>query len=200
MTSTYTASLHCLFSVTWMANCLCTCMTVLKKRYAFHFCFVGPLGQQQFIFICWRVISGGVAPKTGTGEVRAWSSTQWLGWPGVPQVQLCPDIHSLLGQISFLSELVVTCLFTSDITEEDLEEAGVLDPAHKQILLQSLKQQHEQQQKIIWFYDPNKKTSAGCRVRWTTVPFVWLVCVQLCLRIQEVFGVQMYCMHVALNE
>lgn len=43
----------------------------------------------------------------------------------------------------------MTCLFTSDITEEDLEEAGVLDPAHKQILLQSLKQQHEQQQKII---------------------------------------------------
>uniref|UniRef100_A0A674P5I7 phosphatidylinositol-3,4,5-trisphosphate 5-phosphatase n=1 Tax=Takifugu rubripes TaxID=31033 RepID=A0A674P5I7_TAKRU len=39
--------------------------------------------------------------------------------------------------------------FLSDITEEDLEEAGVLDPVHKQILLQSLKQQHEQQQKII---------------------------------------------------
>lgn len=177
-------------------------MTVLKNGHVFHFCFVGPLGRQQFIFICWRVISGGVAPKTGTGEVRAWSSTQWLGWPGVPQVQLCTDTHALLGQISFLSELVVTCLFTSDITEEDLEEAGVLDPAHKQILLQSLKQQHEQQQKIIWFYDwsKQKKTSAGLQSakRWPTVPFVRLVCVHLYSRIQDVFGV--HCMHVALNE
>ncbi|XP_066555310.1 phosphatidylinositol 3,4,5-trisphosphate 5-phosphatase 2A isoform X2 [Amia ocellicauda] len=34
--------------------------------------------------------------------------------------------------------------FLSDITEEDLEEAGVLDPAHKQILLESLKQQQQQ--------------------------------------------------------
>lgn len=31
--------------------------------------------------------------------------------------------------------------FLSDITEEDLEEAGVLDPAHKMILLESLRQQ-----------------------------------------------------------
>lgn len=37
--------------------------------------------------------------------------------------------------------------FDSDITEEDLEEAGVLDPTHKQILLESLRQQQEQQQK-----------------------------------------------------
>ncbi|KAM8904469.1 phosphatidylinositol 3,4,5-trisphosphate 5-phosphatase 2A isoform 2-T2 [Spinachia spinachia] len=35
--------------------------------------------------------------------------------------------------------------FLSDITEEDLEEAGVLDPAHKRILLESLKQQQQQQ-------------------------------------------------------
>lgn len=35
----------------------------------------------------------------------------------------------------------------SDITEEDLEEAGVLDPAHKLMLLESLRQQLEQQQK-----------------------------------------------------
>ncbi|XP_034404194.1 phosphatidylinositol 3,4,5-trisphosphate 5-phosphatase 2A isoform X2 [Cyclopterus lumpus] len=35
--------------------------------------------------------------------------------------------------------------FLSDITEEDLEEAGVLDPADKQILLESLKQQQQQQ-------------------------------------------------------
>ncbi|XP_005803458.1 phosphatidylinositol 3,4,5-trisphosphate 5-phosphatase 2 [Xiphophorus maculatus] len=35
--------------------------------------------------------------------------------------------------------------FLSDITEEDLEEAGVLDPAHKQILLESLRQQQQQQ-------------------------------------------------------
>ncbi|XP_014859138.1 PREDICTED: phosphatidylinositol 3,4,5-trisphosphate 5-phosphatase 2 isoform X1 [Poecilia mexicana] len=34
--------------------------------------------------------------------------------------------------------------FLSDITEEDLEEAGVLDPAHKQILLESLRQQQQQ--------------------------------------------------------
>lgn len=34
---------------------------------------------------------------------------------------------------------------SSDITEEDLEEAGVLDPAHKQILLESLRQQQQQQ-------------------------------------------------------
>lgn len=180
-----------------MAKCLCMCMTVLKNGRVFHLCFVGPVGRQQFIFICWRVISGGVAPKTGTGEVRAWSSTQWLGWPGVPQVQLCTDTHVLLGQISFLSELVVTCLFTSDITEEDLEEAGVLDPAHKQILLQSLKQQ----QKIIWFYDPNKRKNLSWVAKWCLiVPFVRLVCVHLCSKIQEVFGVQMYCMHVALNE
>uniref|UniRef100_A0A8C4EWZ0 phosphatidylinositol-3,4,5-trisphosphate 5-phosphatase n=1 Tax=Dicentrarchus labrax TaxID=13489 RepID=A0A8C4EWZ0_DICLA len=33
-----------------------------------------------------------------------------------------------------------------DITEEDLEEAGVLDPAHKRILLESLRQQQPQQQ------------------------------------------------------
>ncbi|RVE64636.1 hypothetical protein OJAV_G00127770 [Oryzias javanicus] len=33
--------------------------------------------------------------------------------------------------------------FLSDITEEDLEEAGVLDPAHKQILLESLRQQQK---------------------------------------------------------
>uniref|UniRef100_W5KWH4 phosphatidylinositol-3,4,5-trisphosphate 5-phosphatase n=1 Tax=Astyanax mexicanus TaxID=7994 RepID=W5KWH4_ASTMX len=32
-----------------------------------------------------------------------------------------------------------------DITEEDLEEAGVLDPAHKKILLASLRQQQQQQ-------------------------------------------------------
>ncbi|XP_070987900.1 phosphatidylinositol 3,4,5-trisphosphate 5-phosphatase 2A-like [Oncorhynchus clarkii lewisi] len=31
--------------------------------------------------------------------------------------------------------------FLSDITEEDLEEAGVLDPSHKRILLESLRQQ-----------------------------------------------------------
>uniref|UniRef100_A0A3B5B2D0 phosphatidylinositol-3,4,5-trisphosphate 5-phosphatase n=1 Tax=Stegastes partitus TaxID=144197 RepID=A0A3B5B2D0_9TELE len=36
--------------------------------------------------------------------------------------------------------------FLSDITEEDLEEAGVLDPAHKRILLESLRQQQQQQQ------------------------------------------------------
>ncbi|KAK6296205.1 hypothetical protein J4Q44_G00339180 [Coregonus suidteri] len=34
--------------------------------------------------------------------------------------------------------------FLSDITEEDLEEAGVLDPAHKRILLESLRQQKQQ--------------------------------------------------------
>ncbi|KAJ7995318.1 hypothetical protein DPEC_G00243310 [Dallia pectoralis] len=34
--------------------------------------------------------------------------------------------------------------FLSDITEEDLEEAGVLDPAHKRILLESLKEQAQQ--------------------------------------------------------
>ncbi|XP_063763285.1 phosphatidylinositol 3,4,5-trisphosphate 5-phosphatase 2A isoform X2 [Eleginops maclovinus] len=33
--------------------------------------------------------------------------------------------------------------FLSDITEEDLEEAGVLDPAHKRILLESLRQQQQ---------------------------------------------------------
>uniref|UniRef100_A0A8C5BDS3 phosphatidylinositol-3,4,5-trisphosphate 5-phosphatase n=1 Tax=Gadus morhua TaxID=8049 RepID=A0A8C5BDS3_GADMO len=33
--------------------------------------------------------------------------------------------------------------FLSDITEEDLEEAGVLDPAHKHILLESLRQQNQ---------------------------------------------------------
>ncbi|XP_043976113.1 phosphatidylinositol 3,4,5-trisphosphate 5-phosphatase 2A [Gambusia affinis] len=33
--------------------------------------------------------------------------------------------------------------FLSDITEEDLEEAGVLDPSHKQILLESLRQQQQ---------------------------------------------------------
>ncbi|KAM4565813.1 phosphatidylinositol 3,4,5-trisphosphate 5-phosphatase 2A isoform 1-T2 [Odontesthes bonariensis] len=33
--------------------------------------------------------------------------------------------------------------FLSDITEEDLEEAGVLDPAHKCILLESLRQQQQ---------------------------------------------------------
>nr|XP_046244725.1 phosphatidylinositol 3,4,5-trisphosphate 5-phosphatase 2A [Scatophagus argus]XP_046244726.1 phosphatidylinositol 3,4,5-trisphosphate 5-phosphatase 2A [Scatophagus argus] len=36
--------------------------------------------------------------------------------------------------------------FLSDITEEDLEEAGVLDPAHKRVLLESLRQQQQQQQ------------------------------------------------------
>uniref|UniRef100_A0A672FY22 phosphatidylinositol-3,4,5-trisphosphate 5-phosphatase n=1 Tax=Salarias fasciatus TaxID=181472 RepID=A0A672FY22_SALFA len=34
--------------------------------------------------------------------------------------------------------------FLSDITEEDLEESGVLDPAHKRILLESLRQQQQQ--------------------------------------------------------
>lgn len=34
--------------------------------------------------------------------------------------------------------------FFSDITEEDLEEAGVLDTTHKQILLESLRQQQQQ--------------------------------------------------------
>ncbi|XDV33331.1 hypothetical protein PO909_003766 [Leuciscus waleckii] len=34
--------------------------------------------------------------------------------------------------------------FLSDITEEDLEEAGIRDPAHKKILLASLKQQQQQ--------------------------------------------------------
>ncbi|XP_052431656.1 phosphatidylinositol 3,4,5-trisphosphate 5-phosphatase 2A isoform X7 [Carassius gibelio] len=34
--------------------------------------------------------------------------------------------------------------FLSDITEEDLEEAGIHDPAHKNILLASLKQQQQQ--------------------------------------------------------
>lgn len=33
--------------------------------------------------------------------------------------------------------------FLSDITEEDLEEAGVLDPTHKRILLESLRQQQQ---------------------------------------------------------
>ncbi|KAM9801026.1 phosphatidylinositol 3,4,5-trisphosphate 5-phosphatase 2A [Neosynchiropus ocellatus] len=37
--------------------------------------------------------------------------------------------------------------FLSDITEEDLEEAGVFDPAHKRILLESLQQQLQQPQK-----------------------------------------------------
>lgn len=31
----------------------------------------------------------------------------------------------------------------SDITEEDLEESGVLDPTHKKILLESLRQQQQ---------------------------------------------------------
>lgn len=30
------------------------------------------------------------------------------------------------------------CLIPSDITEEDLEEAGVLEPGHKRVLLESL--------------------------------------------------------------
>ncbi|XP_062873208.1 phosphatidylinositol 3,4,5-trisphosphate 5-phosphatase 2A [Trichomycterus rosablanca] len=34
--------------------------------------------------------------------------------------------------------------FLSDITEEDLEEAGVVDPTHKKILLASLRQQQQQ--------------------------------------------------------
>ncbi|XP_053543119.1 phosphatidylinositol 3,4,5-trisphosphate 5-phosphatase 2A isoform X1 [Ictalurus punctatus] len=34
--------------------------------------------------------------------------------------------------------------FLSDITEEDLEEAGILDPTHKMILLASLRQQQQQ--------------------------------------------------------
>uniref|UniRef100_A0A8C1JU21 phosphatidylinositol-3,4,5-trisphosphate 5-phosphatase n=1 Tax=Cyprinus carpio TaxID=7962 RepID=A0A8C1JU21_CYPCA len=34
--------------------------------------------------------------------------------------------------------------FLSDITEEDLEEAGIHDPAHKKIMLASLKQQQQQ--------------------------------------------------------
>lgn len=34
--------------------------------------------------------------------------------------------------------------FSSDITEEDLEEAGVLDTTHKRILLESLRQQQQQ--------------------------------------------------------
>uniref|UniRef100_A0A673ZFN0 Inositol polyphosphate phosphatase-like 1a n=1 Tax=Salmo trutta TaxID=8032 RepID=A0A673ZFN0_SALTR len=34
--------------------------------------------------------------------------------------------------------------FLSDITEEDLEEAGILDSAHKRILLESLRQQKQQ--------------------------------------------------------
>lgn len=34
--------------------------------------------------------------------------------------------------------------FLSDITEEDLEEAGVHDSAHKRILLESLRQQQQQ--------------------------------------------------------
>lgn len=33
--------------------------------------------------------------------------------------------------------------FPSDITEEDLEEAGVHDTSHKQILLESLRQQQQ---------------------------------------------------------
>ena len=37
----------------------------------------------------------------------------------------------------------LTPLSSSDITEEDLEEAGVLDPAHKHILLESLRQQNQ---------------------------------------------------------
>lgn len=37
--------------------------------------------------------------------------------------------------------LTLHVIFISDITEEDLEEAGVLDPAHKRILLESLRQQ-----------------------------------------------------------
>lgn len=42
--------------------------------------------------------------------------------------------------------LLRSCVvFSSDITEEDLEEAGVLDPAHKRILLESLRQQQQQQ-------------------------------------------------------
>lgn len=115
------------------------------------------MGQQQFIFIFWRVISGGVAPTAGTGEVWAGSSTQWLGRPGVSQVQQHANRHALDG----LNRLTVRLccdlsLFSSDITEEDLEEAGVLDPTHKQILLESLKQQHEQQQKWLYFMtDPN---------------------------------------------
>lgn len=52
-----------------------------------HSCFVGPVGQQQFIFIFWRVFGGGVAPTTGPGEVWAGSSAQRLGRPRVPQVQ-----------------------------------------------------------------------------------------------------------------
>lgn len=39
--------------------------------------------------------------------------------------------------------LTLRVVSLSDITEEDLEEAGVLDPAHKRILLESLRQQQE---------------------------------------------------------
>lgn len=29
----------------------------------------GAVGQQQFVFVCWGVVSGGVAAEAGTGEV-----------------------------------------------------------------------------------------------------------------------------------
>lgn len=127
----------------------------------FHSLCLGTLGQQQLISVCWRVFSGRVAAETGTGEVWAGTSTQWLGRPGVPQVhtdvfmlsassaeeyQNCWGLKVRLKDVSH-----VLCCCSSDITDEDLEEAGVLDPTHKRILLESLRQQQEQQPKwTVW--------------------------------------------------
>lgn len=147
-----------------MARCLCVVQRAYKMRgncvmkvvnnwiiadtsncKLIHSCFIGPVGQQQLIVIFWRVIGGGVAPTAGPGEVWAGSSPQRLGRPRVPQVQPHTDRHAFNGvnQLTRRPCCDLSQFFSSDITEEDLEEAGVLDPAHKHILLESLKQQQK---------------------------------------------------------
>uniref|UniRef100_A0A8B9GXX6 phosphatidylinositol-3,4,5-trisphosphate 5-phosphatase n=1 Tax=Astyanax mexicanus TaxID=7994 RepID=A0A8B9GXX6_ASTMX len=55
---------------------------------------------------------------------------------------VCLSVYAINSNYDFLLIKISIC---SDITEEDLEEAGVLDPAHKKILLASLRQQQQQQ-------------------------------------------------------
>lgn len=60
-------------------------------------------------------------PSQGPGTPE-WGPQPRLGCWGAPRGQGAPYL----------------CLIRSDITEEDLEEAGVLEPGHKRVLLESL--------------------------------------------------------------
>uniref|UniRef100_A0A8C6U7A7 phosphatidylinositol-3,4,5-trisphosphate 5-phosphatase n=1 Tax=Neogobius melanostomus TaxID=47308 RepID=A0A8C6U7A7_9GOBI len=99
--------------------------TTLLQYYHFNIHPEGPF--VLFSFSALQALWGSSSSSLSVGES---SVGEWLQRLGLEQYEQ-GLLHNGWDDLEFLS----------DITEEDLEEAGVLDPAHKRLLLESLRQQ-----------------------------------------------------------